>query len=176
LIQNRSFKNILKILMGFIATMSITAHAQYRTLDPNDQNDPDAPRFWEEAEVKIPTAPPSKALKPFYVSATSKLNFALDAPSIVFGKDEVIRYVVVITTPSGAEQVSYEGIRCEKYEWRLYATMQKDGGWHKTANSRWQVIKNTGYNSYHAALVRDAFCDNAIPRRSAKEIIPLLKP
>lgn len=171
-----SFKNIFKVLLSLFATLSITAHAQYKTLDPNDQNDPDAPRFWEEAEVKIPTAPPSKDLKPFYVSAISQLQFALDAPSIAFGKDEVIRYVVVITTPSGAQQVSYEGIRCEKYEWRLYATMQKDGVWHKSANSRWQVIRNTGYNSYHAALVRDAFCDNAIPRRSAKEIIPLLKP
>ena len=174
--HHSTFKNTFKVLLSLLATLSITAHAQYKTLDPNDQNDPDAPRFWEEAEVKIPTAPPSKDLKPFYVSAITQLKFALDAPSITFGKDEVIRYVVVITTPSGAQQVSYEGIRCETFEWRLYATMQKDGGWHKTANSRWQVIKTAGYNSYHAALVRDAFCDNSIPRRSAKEIIPLLKP
>ena len=174
--QHSTFKKILKILLNVSVMMSMTAHAQYRTADPADENDPDAPRFWEETEVKIPTAPPSKDLKPFYVSATTQLKFALDAPSIAFGKDEVIRYVVVITSPSGAQQVSYEGIRCEKYEWRLYATMQKDGAWHKTANSRWQVIKNTSYNSYHAALVKDAFCDNAIPRRSAKEIIPLLQP
>jgi hypothetical protein len=176
LIQPSLFKNILKISLSLLAAMSISSHAQYRTADPADENDPDAPRFWEETEVKIPTAPPSKDLKPFYVSATAQLKFALDAPSIAFGKDEVIRYVLVITTPSGAQQVSYEGIRCEKYEWRLYATMQKDGGWHKSANSRWQLIRNTGYNSYHAALVRDAFCDNSIPRRSAKEIIPLLNP
>jgi hypothetical protein len=156
--------------------VSISSQAQYRTADPADANDPDAPRFWEETEVKIPTAPPSKDLKPFYVSPTTQLKFALDAPSIVFGKDEVIRYVVVITSSSGAQQVTYEGIRCEKYEWRLYATMQSDGKWSKSPNSRWQVIKNTSYNSYHAALVRDAFCDNSIPRRSAKEIIALLKP
>jgi hypothetical protein len=97
----------------------------------------------------------------------------LDAPSIAFGKDEVIRYVIVITTPSGAQQVSYEGIRCEKYEWRLYATMHKDGQWNKSVNSRWQLIRSTGHNSYHAALVRDAFCDKKIPR-TTKEIIPLL--
>ena len=176
MIQHSLFKNILKISLSLLATMSIASHAQYRTADPADENDPDAPRFWEETEVKIPTTPPSKDLKPFYVSATAQLKFALDATSIAFGKDEVIRYVLVITTPSGAQQVSYEGIRCEKYEWRLYATMQKDGGWHKSANSRWQPIRNTGYNSYHAALVRDAFFYFSIPRRSAKEIIPLLKP
>jgi hypothetical protein len=176
LIQHSLFKNILKISLSLLATMSIASHAQYRTADPADENDPDAPRFWEETEVKIPTTPPSKDLKPFYVSATAQLKFALDATSIAFGKDEVIRYVVVITSSSGAQQVTYEGIRCEKYEWRLYATMQSDGKWSKSPNSRWQVIKNTSYNSYHAALVRDAFCENAIPRRSAKEIIPFLKP
>jgi hypothetical protein len=176
LIQHSLFKNILKIFLSFLTMVSITSQAQYRTADPADANDPDAPRFWEEAEVKIPTAPPSKDLKPFYVSATTQLQFALDAPSIAFGKDEVIRYVIVITTPSGAQQVSYEGIRCEKYEWRLYATMQKDGQWHKSANSRWQLIRGAGHNSYHASLAKDAFCDNSIPRRSAKEIIPLLKP
>jgi hypothetical protein len=176
LIQHLLLKNILKIFLSFLAMVSISSQAQYRTADPADANDPDAPRFWEEAEVKIPTAPPSKDLKPFYVSAITQLQFALDAPSIAFGKDEVIRYVIVITTPSGAQQVSYEGIRCEKYEWRLYATMQKDGAWHKSANSRWQLIRNTGHNSYHASLAKDAFCDNSIPRRSAKEIIPLLKP
>jgi hypothetical protein len=174
--HRRSSHLFFRILCIFLATSSSISQAQYRTADPADANDPDAPRFWEEAEVKIPTAPPSKDLKPFYVSATTQLKFALDAPSIVFGKDEVIRYVVVITSSSGAQQVTYEGIRCEKYEWRLYATMQSDGKWSKSPNSRWQVIKNTSYNSYHAALVKDAFCDNAIPRRSAKEIIPLLKP
>jgi len=174
--HHRSSHLFFTILCGFLAMVSISSQAQYRTADPADANDPDAPRFWEEAEIKIPTAPPSKDLKPFYVSPTTQLKFALDTPSIVFGKDEVIRYVVVITSSSGAQQVTYEGIRCEKYEWRLYATMQSDGKWSKSPNSRWQVIKNTSYNSYHAALVRDAFCDNSIPRRSAKEIIPLLKP
>ena len=100
--QHLTFKNILKTLLSVSVMMSITAHAQYRTADPADENDPDAPRFWEETEVKIPTAPPSKDLKPFYVSASTQLKFALDAPSIAFGKDEVIRYVVVITSPSGA--------------------------------------------------------------------------
>lgn len=170
------FKNILKIFLSFLAMVSLSSQAQYRTADPGDENDPDAPRFWEETEVKIPVAPPSKDLKPFYVSAITQLKFALDAPSITFGKDEAIRYIVVITSSSGAQQVTYEGIRCETYEWRLYATMQSDGKWGKSPNSRWQVIKNVSYNSYHTALVRDAFCENSIPRRSAKEIISLLKP
>ena len=165
-----------KTFFIFLALASSLSFAQYRTLDPADEDDFDAPRFWQEIEVKIPATPPTTDLKPFYVSTATQLQFSLDAQSINIGKDGVIRYVVVITSSSGAQQVSYEGIRCEKHEWRLYATMQKEGQWHKAVNSRWQMIKSAGYNSYHAALVKDAFCDNAIPRRSAKEIIPLLKP
>ena len=165
-----------KVGICFLLYLSLLAEAQYRTIDPADENDPDAPRVWMEAEIQIPESPPSTELKPFFVSNHTPLTFAIDAQSLSIGKDDVIRYVLVITSPSGAKQVNYEGLRCEKYEWRLYAPMQKDGVWHKSANCRWQVIRNTGYNSYHAALVRDAFCDNAIPRRSAKEIIPLLKP
>ena len=65
MIQPSLFKNILKISLSLLAAMSISSHAQYRTADPADENDPDAPKFWEETEVKIPTAPPSKDLNLF---------------------------------------------------------------------------------------------------------------
>lgn len=155
---------------------SINAHAQYKTLDPADENDIDAPRFWSEADVKIPSAPPSKNLKPFYVSATTSLTFSIDAESIELGKDDVMRYIIVITSPSGARQVSYEGIRCEKYEWRLYANLQSDGQWRKNPGSKWQFIMPNSYNRYHSALVKDVFCDINIPRKNIKEVISLLKP
>ena len=176
MINNQRYMNLLKYLLCSLAMISVSAAAQYRTADPADENDPDAPRFWEETQVKIPTAPPSKDLKPFYVSPNTPLTFAIDANSIAFGKDEVIRYVIVITSPAGAKQVTYEGIRCETHEWRLYATMQKDDQWVKTPNSRWQAVRSNSYNRYHSALIQDAFCENSIPRRSAKEIIPFLKP
>ncbi|MFM8461758.1 MAG: CNP1-like family protein [Polynucleobacter victoriensis] len=54
--------------------------------------------------------------------------------------------------------------------------MQKDDQWVKTPNSRWQAVRSNSYNRYHSALIQDAFCENSIPRRSAKEIIPFLKP
>ena len=156
--------------------LSLTAQAQYKTLDPADANDIDAPRFWNEVEVKIPNAPPSKQLKPFFVSVNTSLTFALDAESIELGKDDVMRYIIVITSPSGAKQVSYEGIRCEKHEWRLYGNLQSDGQWRRHPGSKWQLIMPNSYNRYHSALVKDAFCENSIPRRNIKEIISLLKP
>jgi CNP1-like family len=156
--------------------ISVLAQAQYKAIDPADEDDPNAPRVWTETEGKIPETAPSNELKPFFVSGNTPLTFAIDATSLTVGKDDVIRYVLVITSPSGAKQVNYEGLRCEKYEWRLYATLQGEGKWVKNPNSHWQEIKGNTYNRYHSALVQDAFCENSSPRRNPKEILRLLKP
>lgn len=168
--------SLLKGCIYSLLSITLLAQAQYRTIDPADENDPDAPRIWMEAAVKVPENPPSIELKPFFVSSNTPLTFAIDAQSLSIGKDDVIRYVLIITSPTGAKQVNYEGLRCEKYEWRLYATLQAEGKWVKTPNSRWQAVKGNTYNRYHAALIQDAFCENAIPRRDPKEILRLLKP
>ena len=46
-------------------SLSTQVLAQYRTSDPADENDPYATRYWEEAEVTLPTTSPSKDLRPF---------------------------------------------------------------------------------------------------------------
>lgn len=159
-----------------LITVSCIGQAQYRTADPADENDPYANRYWQETEIQIPNGPPSTDLKPFYVSPSTPNTFAIDTKTLSFGKDEVWRYVITITSPTGARQVTYEGIRCEKAEWRLYATMQSDGKWVKTPSSQWQAIRFNNYNRYHSALYQDAFCENGIPRRKTDEVIRLLKP
>lgn len=166
----------LKIGVYALLTASTFAQAQYRTIDPADENDPLAPRTWFEATIKMPEGPPSSNLKPFFVSKNTPLTFAIDAQSLTVGKDDVIRYVLVVTSPTGAQQVNYEGLRCETYEWRLYATLQSGTNWIKTPNSRWQAVKGSSYNRYHSALAQDAFCENGIARKDISEILRLLQP
>jgi len=170
-------RKIAQVLFS-LACLTLSTHgvAQYRTADPADENDPYATRYWEEAEVTLPTNPPSKDLRPFYVSPSTPNTFAIDAKSLTFGKDEVHRYIIVITTPTGAKQITYEGIRCEKGEWRLYASMQSDGKWVKSPSSRWLPIQYNNYNRYHSALYQDAFCESGIARRKTEDILRLLKP
>ena len=153
------------------------AYAQYRAVDPSDENDPDAPRIWSEIDLELPKEGPSNDLRTFYVSNTTSLIFEVDAKSISIGKDDVIRYIMVITSPSGARQITYEGIRCEKYESRHYASYQiLEKRWVKNPYSKWDIIHGGGRNRYHAALAQDAFCDFKNPRRNREEILRLLKP
>ena len=76
---------------------------------------------WQEADVQLPAAPRSETLKPFYVSAVSDNQFFIDLATLSIGNDGVIRYVLLIITPGGGRNVTFEGMRCETREHRMYA-------------------------------------------------------
>jgi hypothetical protein len=128
---------------------------------------------WSENKVDtLPPLPREQGLLSFDVSQNTPLHFALDPSSLTVGTDGVIRYTVVITSPSGARNVNYEGIRCETYEWRLYAGLNADhDGWDKTVANDWARIENGNLNAYRATLYQDYFCANKLPTGTAKTIL-----
>jgi hypothetical protein len=78
------------------------------------------------------------------------------------GKDGVVRYVLVVQTSGGATNISFEGIRCDAREFRLYASGHREGRWTKARLSEWRPIENKPVNRHHAALSRDLFCPNGV--------------
>ena len=76
----------------------------------------DSGKTWQEIAVQLPSPPVPENLIPFYVSATATQTFALDEKSFSIDKDGVIRFTMVSTSPSGARNISYEGIRCASFE------------------------------------------------------------
>lgn len=113
---------------------------------------------WVEAEHQYPLAPEVRNLVPIDVGTLTENKFAIDEPSVVFGPDGVIRYTLVITSPGGARNVSYEGMRCATAERRLYALGRADGSWSKARSDKWVRISENSLNRHHAALFRDYFC------------------
>ena len=113
---------------------------------------------WEEIEVQLPPAPKAADLIPFYVSATAQNRFAVDGSSLSVVSDGVVRYVLVIETPSGVRNVSYEGMRYETKERRFYASGRSDGSWSKARRNQWELVRDGGSNRYHAALFLEYFC------------------
>lgn len=128
---------------------------------------------WTENKVDtLPPLPREQDLIDFDVSQNTPLHFAVDAKSLSAGSDGVIRYTVVITSPSGARNVNYEGIRCENYEWRLYAGLNADhDGWDRSVANDWTRIENGELNAYHAALYQDYFCESKLPVGTTKKIV-----
>lgn len=113
---------------------------------------------WEELEVQMPPVPRPENLQSFFVSSATDNLFAVDLPSISVGTDGVVRYTLEIKTSGGARNVTYEGIRCQTRERRIYASGRRDGTWSKARNSEWQKIQDVPANRYHAALFLEYFC------------------
>ncbi len=124
---------------------------------------------WQEVEVQLPEPPRQDLLLPFYVSAVAENRFYVDGSSLSVGSDGVVRYVLVIVTPQGGRNVSYEGMRCETRERRIYASGRADGSWSKSRNNDWVRIADQSVNRHHAALYLEYFCPIGIAVRTPEE-------
>ncbi len=126
-------------------------------------------RKWAEGAIEIPAPPQPENLIAFYVSAATDNRFFIDATTVTVSPDGVVRYVLVIETASGARSVSFEGMRCEARERRIYASGRPDGSWSRSRNAEWRQIRDAGSNRYHMALFAEYFCPEGVIVRSADE-------
>ncbi|MEW6165462.1 MAG: CNP1-like family protein [Pseudomonadota bacterium] len=165
----------LSLLLGIAASGAI---AQLDTIrDPTFNNAPyDQEEVkWIEAEAIFPEFPKPENLLPFYVSEMTSHRFMIDASTLQVGKDRVVRYVMVIQTSGGATNISFEGIRCDTREYRIYASGRKDGSWAKARLSEWRFIENKPVNRHHAELSRNLFCPDGVPIQTSAEGVEALR-
>ena len=130
---------------------------------------------WQELAVQLPPAPDAAAQIPFYVSAATDNRFSIDRKSLSVDADGVIRYVLTIATAGGACNVTYEGMRCETREHRIYASGRLDGSWSKSRNNEWTRIRDVVANRHHAALFLEYFCPGGVIVGSTAEAIDALQ-
>ena len=165
------------LALAYVAGSVIVAGCSHVPANPKDDTTfqylLDRKSEWTENKVDtLPPLPSEQDLIAFDVSKNTPLHFAVDSKSLSVGADGVVRYTVVITSPSGARNVNYEGIRCENYEWRLYAGLNADhDGWDRTVANDWTRIENGNLNAYQAALFQDYFCAGKTPAGTAKTIV-----
>lgn len=143
---------------GFLAAL-IFYFAVVNSCFGQKNEDPFAKPGFSEDILQLPKElPKPENLRFFRPSAETELKFAVDSKSLSIGKDGVLRYVVVISNLSGTQQIKFEGIRCETFEYKVFATLQENNEWKQSANSDWKRIPNQGYNQYQATLGRNGFC------------------
>jgi len=170
--------------LALAAALALTACGHNRTGDLEDKllMDPFNDKPFKEDAVTFPAPPVDRDAVPFDVGGRdeSPLRFAIDPKSVSIGKDNVVRYTVLITSKTGARNVNYEGLRCDTAERRIYARLRNDSNqWvgnravdmNETANAEsasmnaykpatdWQRVGNGGPTDYASALMRSYFCD-----------------
>jgi hypothetical protein len=160
------FRAAVACTLAFVAA---AAHAQSRFEE--DFNDQDKP--WQEIAIQLPAAPKAENLLPFYSSPTQ--SFSIDASSIAVGSDGVVRYILVATSEGGARNVSYEGIRCQAYERKLYAFGQQDGTWTRSRRDQWERITGNALNRQHAVLAKDYFCEQLTVAGKAEQMVARIR-
>jgi CNP1-like family protein len=101
-----------------------------------------------------------------HVSAGTDFRHYVDWGSVSIGQDRIVRYVLVARSASGAENVSFEGIRCQG-EYRVYAVGGPGGGW-AGQPSEWRPIPRN-VNSSQAALAKQYFCPGRAAIRTSAE-------
>ena len=113
---------------------------------------------WREVQAQLPAAPGADALREFAVGGGSGHRYFLDTASLSAAEDRVVRYTLVIRTAGGAENVTYEGMRCDNGERKVYAFGRPGGEWSRNKHARWEPIDARGATSYHKELFFHYFC------------------
>lgn len=162
----------LRLLLACCLLLPAAAGAQPRA----DLERDEGTGTWVELEAKMPPFPKSGNLIAFDVSSATRNRFYIDSQSIAIGSDGVVRYTIVIRSPGGAENISYEGIRCETREQKYYAFGRRDGTWSNARSNEWRYIEYKEANRQHGVLYADYLClDRKRPVKSPAEAIQRFK-
>lgn len=121
-----------------------------------------------EVKLELPPFPRESDLVQFYPGPVGGHRYYIDATHLIVGPDRIIRYAVVMRTSGGATNTSYEGIRCQTTEQRLYATGYPGKGWVEAKTSDWVPIRSGRVNEHQAFLYSEYFCPyGAMPANKA---------
>lgn len=138
-----------------LGVLSLAVHAQSR--DPDMEADEEG-KTWQEIQAELPAYPKPDNLVPLDLGKTIAHRFYIDTTSLALGADGVMRYTAVIKTTGGATNVTFEGMRCETREQKLYALGRSDGTWVRPRESKWRRIEIRELVPYHNVLYREYFC------------------
>ena len=129
---------------------------------------------WQEAEVLAPPVFTLEGLIRFEVNPSSPMVYEIDPRSIrISSSDRVVSYVVVVSSPTGARNVFYEGIRCPTAEVKTYAR-HNGTAWVPLSEPLWSPM--AGRPSRHTSqLARQGACEGAGTPLTAEDVVRVLQ-
>ena len=134
--------------------------------------DPD----WKETEIPAPPAFKTDRLLPLEMPRHISLKVGIDPETLRVTADGIVRYVVVATSSSGSVYGSYEGIRCQTGEVKIYARHGANNKWSLVNDPQWRPLVDNQPSPHALAFARQGACEGrAATSRLASVIIGKLK-
>ena len=126
---------------------------------------------WTEQGAALPEYPDKNHLINVPVEiAGSSLDMFIDERSLSIGEDGVVRYVLVLRTQSGTENVFFEGIRCATHELRSYAYGTSRSAW-QPVDTVWTPLSGLGVGRYREQLYQYYLCRPAMGTLPRQEML-----
>jgi hypothetical protein len=130
-------------------------------------------RKLQESDAPLPAYPKGPLLE-FFVSSASSFKFFIDPLSLWVG-DGMVRYTMVARSPSGAETVSYEGMRCGVPGHYVVYAFGSGGAWSRSSNVQWRPIEPKSIQRWHNVLAGQYFCPTRWSIQSVEEGLDALR-
>ena len=142
-------RGLLRTLTGALLLGSTLCFAQLADSDAEwvEEAPPSPPAFSREKLIPVDMPP--------YVS----IKVGVDPDTIVVGKDGVVRYVVVMVNTTGSVSASFEGIRCNTDEFKVYARMGSSAVWSAVTTPQWKDLTANMPSRHSHALARQGACE-----------------
>jgi hypothetical protein len=122
--------------------------------------------------VDLPAYPRQRDLIEFSAGPAGEFRFFVDGASLSVERG-VVRYALVARSNAGAENVSFEGMRCTTGEVRIYA-LGRGGEWYGKPGP-WRTVNPHTASRWHFALYREYFCPQREPVGGVREALLALR-
>jgi len=124
-----------------------------------------------EEQVPLPPYPVSTRLIRFDKDQPGDFRFFIDPATLSVDDKGVVRYVLIARSTSGVENVSYEALRCETAQHRVYALGHAGRTWSRSRTD-WQALEP---GTRQLELYADYFCPQKVPIQNAAEGVSALQ-
>jgi hypothetical protein len=128
---------------------------------------------WQEKDYTLPAFPQQPSWEEFFLSVPRPNRLFVDTGSLSMGEDGVVRFILRVQSPSGAQNLSVEGIRCTGRQVRSYAFGDNiNQRWIESMKPVWRPIEID--DAVHRTL-RETLCQDGSPVKDVASAIKQLR-
>ncbi len=141
----------------------------------DDSND----KKWSESAAELPPLPREDGLLQVKLDRLpAGMTAFMDTRSLQLDPaDGVYRFWLVIRSRSGSYNASFEGLRCETREFKVYGygNPQRSPPVHRADQPSWQPVGKPREGTYRAELMQTLLCDHWGKPEPRQQVIDVLR-